>query len=134
MNKILYCPWCEKYVKGVWYSCPFCSAQTIYIKAWDKKSDEEKKEWLKKFPKVDTPRPIKDKSLLREAEKFDKQARAELAQEEARKQYIPRCPTCGCPDVERVGFGEKIVDTAVWGFLARKPKCQFRCKNCGYEW
>lgn len=133
MNKILYCPWCDRYAREPWYHCPFCHSQTIYIKAWDKKSDEEKKEWLKKFQKVDPPRPTKDKSLLREAEKFDKQARAELAQEEARKQYVPHCPTCGCPDVERIGTGEKIADTVVWGFLARKPKCQFRCKACGYE-
>lgn len=68
MNKILYCPWCDRYAREPWYHCPFCHSQTIYIKAWDKKSDEEKKEWLKKFPKVDPPRPIKDKSLLREAE------------------------------------------------------------------
>lgn len=41
---------------------------------------------------------------------------------------------CGCPDLERIGTGEKIASAAFWGLLAKKPKCQFRCKNCGYEW
>ncbi len=74
------------------------------------------------------------KRIQFKATEFDTQYRAELAQEEARKQYVPRCPTCGCPDVERIGAGEKIADTVVWGFLARKPRCQFRCKACGHEW
>lgn len=37
--------------------------------------------------------------------------------------YIPRCPTCGSPDV-------------VYGIMSRGwgPPVQYRCRNCGYEW
>lgn len=73
------------------------------------------------------------KEMQDKANVFDAQYRAELEEKEHPK-YTPKCPTCGCPDVERIGFGEKVVDTAVWGFLARKPRSQFRCKACGYEW
>nr|DAX02634.1 MAG TPA: DNA-directed RNA polymerase II subunit [Bacteriophage sp.] len=133
MKKIGYCHWCNKYADLNYGFCPFCSSQLISISAWNKMTNKEREDWLNRNPRHNPPKKMWGVNLD-SAEKENKQARAELAQEEARKQYIPRCPTCGCPDVERVGFGEKIVDTAVWGFLARKPKCQFRCKNCGYEW
>lgn len=105
---------------------------------WKNADEEGKKKILSEYPQPETYHPMYSKwdhpERLKEADKEDAEIRKILAQEEARKKYVPHCPTCGCPDVERVGFGEKVVDTAVWGFLARKPKCQFRCRNCGYEW
>lgn len=133
-KKISYCPRCDKYVERFVWFCPFCGGMVPKVSVWEKWDDAKRQEFFKDSPHYDPPRPTNDKAELEKAEAFDKQIKEELAQEEARKQYVPHCPTCGCPDVERVGFGEKIVDTAVWGFLARKPKCQFRCKNCGYEW
>ena len=65
-------------------------------------------------------------------EKLDEEKRK--AEEEAAKPvYTPKCPVCGSPDLERIGTGEKIASAAFWGILAKKPKCQFRCQNCGYE-
>lgn len=132
-KKISYCPRCDKYLeKGSWF-CPFCGAMVPKLSIWESWSEEKRNEYLKEAPHFNEPHPDK-KEDVDKAKEFDAQYRAELAQEEARKQYVPRCPTCGCPDVERIGTGEKIADTVVWGFLARKPKCQFKCKNCGYEW
>ena len=133
MKKIGYCYWCNKYADLNYGFCPFCSSQMISINAWNKMSNEERENWLKRNPQHNPPKKMWGVNL-ESAERENKQARAELAQEEARKKYVPHCPTCGCPDVERVGFGEKVVDTAIWGFLARKPRCQFKCRNCGYEW
>lgn len=73
-------------------------------------------------------------SRMHRAERFDKQIKDELAQEEARKQYVPRCPTCHSPDVEKIGTGTKLVDVAILGWASRKPGKQFKCKSCGYEW
>lgn len=132
-KKISYCPRCDKYLeKGSWF-CPFCGAMVPKLSIWESWSEEKRNEYLKEAPHFNEPHPDK-KEDVDKATEFDTQYRAELAQEEARKQYVSRCPTCGCPDVERIGTGEKIADTVVWGFLARKPRCQFRCKACGYEW
>lgn len=132
MKKIGYCHWCNKYADLNYGFCPFCSSQLISISAWNKMTNKEREDWLNRNPRHNPPKKMWGVNLD-SAEKFDKQTRAQL-EEEARKKYVPRCPTCGCPDVERIGTGEKIADTVVWGFLARKPKCQFRCKACGYEW
>lgn len=135
MNKILYCPWCDKYMQDDFIWCPFCSAQAIYFKSWENKTKEEKEEWLKKFPKVDPPRPLfKKERDIRRMENFDIEFRTKLAEEEARKQYTPKCPTCGCPDLDKIGAGEKVASAAMFGLFSRKINKQFRCKNCGYEW
>ena len=133
-KKISYCPRCDKYVERFVWFCPFCGGMVPKVSVWEKWDEAKRQEFFKDSPHYDPPKPIEDKAELEKAEAFDKKIKEELAQEEARKKYVPRCPTCGCHDVERIGTGEKIADTVVWGFLARKPKCQFRCKACGYEW
>lgn len=132
---ILVCPNCGKFKWWPDISCPHCSCIMVNYTRWKNADEEGKKKILSEYPQPDEYHPIAGHpDWLKEADKEDAEIRKILAQEEARKKYVPHCPTCGCPDVERVGFGEKVVDTAVWGFLARKPKCQFRCRNCGYEW
>lgn len=133
MSKILYCPWCDKYVEEPSYHCTFCGSQTIYIKAWNNKSLEEKEEWLKKFPKVEPPRATSSEWILRNAERFDKETKAAIAQEAELAKYVPKCPVCGCPHLDKIGAGSKLIDVAVWGFASKKPGKQFKCKACGYE-
>lgn len=134
---VKYCPFCDKFYSRWDTLCAFCIRDLILYENWTRMKEREQYDWKAKTnPKRNISKIDKEhlKKIQLKATEFDAQYRAELAQEEARKQYVPHCPTCGCPDVERVGFGEKVVDTAVWGFLARKPRCQFKCRNCGYEW
>ena len=80
-----------------------------------------------------------------EAAAYDAKVKAEIQEklnEERRKAeneaakpvYTPRCPTCGSPNIHKVSTTAKLVDAAVWGLLARKPRVQFHCDDCGYEW
>lgn len=133
---VRYCPFCDKYYSRWDLLCAFCIRDNILLIEWNEMTKKQKEEWKNKTKprrSISEINPDTLKKLQKNSNAFDAKYRAELEEKEHPK-YVPRCPTCGCPDVERVGFGEKIVDTAVWGFLARKPKCQFRCKNCGYEW
>lgn len=73
------------------------------------------------------------KEIQDKANAFDAQYRAELEEKEHPK-YVPKCPTCGSPDLEKIGTASKVLDVAFWGFASGKVKKTFHCKNCGYEW
>jgi hypothetical protein len=82
-----------------------------------------------------------DRQLEKDFNDFDAKVRAEReealkpkTQEAAKPIYTPRCPTCGSPNIHKVSTTAKLVDAAVWGLLARKPRVQFHCDDCGYEW
>ncbi|MFQ9889074.1 MAG: hypothetical protein ACLRWM_00465 [Streptococcus sp.] len=61
------------------------------------------------------------------ANAFDAQYRAELEEKEHPK-YVPTCPTCGSPDIEKISGTSKVVDAVVWGIY---PKRQGRRLNAG---
>ena len=73
------------------------------------------------------------KKIQLKATEFDTQYRADLEEKEHPK-YVPKCPTCGSPDLEKIGTASKVLDVAFWGFASGKVKKTFHCKNCGYEW
>ena len=73
-------------------------------------------------------------SRMHRAECFDKQIKEKLAQEAELAKYVPKCPVCKCPHLDKIGAGSKLIDVAIWGWASRKPGKQFKCKNCGYEW
>lgn len=145
---VKYCPYCKKYQPSTFYDCAFCLRKLWLLKDWEETEDEEKEDWLK------YPMPAKDisgidsdlvKKNQNEATAYDTKIKAEIqekldeerrkAEEEAAKPvYTPRCPTCGSPDLEKIGAGAKLIDVAIWGLASRKPGKQFKCKNCGYEW
>lgn len=134
MKEVTYCPYCNKYAEHSLHFCPFCSSQAIFWPSWDKKTDEEKEAWKKKWPQNNPPKPLFSNEVrMRRAERFDKQTKEELAQEAELAKYAPKCPVCGCPHLDKIGAGSKLIDVAVWGFASRKPGKQFKCKACGYE-
>lgn len=145
---VKYCPYCKKYQPSTFYDCAFCLRKLWLLKDWEETEDEEKEDWLK------YPMPAKDisgidsdlvKKNQNEATAYDTKIKAEIqekldeerrkAEEEAAKPvYTPRCPTCGSPDLEKIGTASKVLDVAFWGFASGKVRKTFHCKNCGYEW
>lgn len=132
-KKISFCPRCNKYLeRGTWF-CTFCGAMVPKLSIWESWSDDKKKEYLKESPHFNEPHPDKE-DKIKAAEEFDTQYRTELAQEEARKQYVPTCPTCHSPDIEKISGTSKVVDAMIWGIWSKKAGKTFKCRNCGYEW
>ena len=46
---------------------------------------------------------------------------------------IPKCPTCGSKDLDRITAGDVMKTMFLWG----SPKnfvCKFKCKKCGHKW
>ena len=120
MKKIGYCYWCNKYADLNYGFCPFCSSQMISINAWNKMSNEERENWLKRNPQHNPPKKMWGVNL-ESAERENKQARAELAQEAELAKYAPKCPVCGCPHLDKIGAGSKLIDVAIWGWASREP-------------
>lgn len=141
MEKIEYCPRCDKYLTdrstypGMWF-CPFCCTETVLLSTWNAWSDNRKGRFFSEHTKPS--RQMDDPESIEFATKFDAEYREHLAEEKYRKEhpviYTPKCPTCGCPDLDKIGAGEKVASAAMFGLFSRKINKQFRCKNCGYEW
>lgn len=48
--------------------------------------------------------------------------------------YVPKCPTCGSPDIEKISMGKKAVGGVLFGLLSSDVRKTMHCKNCGYKW
>lgn len=49
-------------------------------------------------------------------------------------QYIPKCPTCQSPNVEKISLSSKVVGGALFGLFSSNVRKTMHCKNCGYKW
>ena len=47
---------------------------------------------------------------------------------------IPRCPTCGSPNVTKISLGAKAVGGAMFGIFSSNVRKSYKCNNCGYKW
>ena len=62
---------------------------------------------------------------------------AEMRKNEQTVQYqprIPRCPTCGSANIEKISFASKAFGATMFGLLSKTATSQFKCRNCGYKW
>lgn len=133
---VRYCPLCDKYYPQNQMLCAFCFRDVILSPKWNSMSQQKKINWkFEHLPQVDISTLSKDslKKMQDKANAFDAQYRAELKEKEHPK-YVPTCPTCGSPDLEKIGTASKVLDVAFWGFASGKVKKTFHCRNCGYEW
>lgn len=48
--------------------------------------------------------------------------------------YLPKCPTCNSPDVEKIGGLERGVSVFTIGIFSKKINKSYKCNNCGYMW
>lgn len=47
---------------------------------------------------------------------------------------VPRCPTCGSTNVERISIGSKAVGGYMFGIFSSNVRNTYRCNNCKYKW
>ncbi len=48
--------------------------------------------------------------------------------------YIPKCPTCGSPNIEKISLTSKAIGGALFGLFSSNVRKTMHCKNCGYKW
>ena len=133
---VKYCPFCDKFYSRWDTLCAFCIRDLILYENWTRMKEREQYDWKEKTnPKRNISEIDKEhlKKIQLKATEFDAQYRAELEEKEHPK-YTQKCPTCGSPDLEKIGTASKVLDVAFCGFASGKVKKTFHCKNCGYEW
>lgn len=50
------------------------------------------------------------------------------------EENIPKCPTCGSTNIEKISLTKKAVGAFGFGLFSKTAKSQFHCKDCGYKW
>ena len=50
------------------------------------------------------------------------------------KSRVPKCPTCGSLNVEKISTGKKIFGGAMFGLFSSDVRNTMHCKNCGAKW
>lgn len=69
-------------------------------------------------------------------ERFKKEYRdlLEMQREQQRQVNMPKCPTCGSTDIQKISTASKVVGASLFGLFSRTAKSQFKCNKCGYKW
>lgn len=107
---------------------------------WKKEQDE----WNAEYEKRKAQRKKEEQQAKIDAENKERIFRAAMHQgasfdaacEAASKgtYNIPKCPTCGSANVERISTGKKVVGAAAFGVLSSDVRNTMHCKNCGMKW
>ena len=140
MGLYRYCPKCGDITcsqKGE--KCNFCNepyAITAY--EWDLNDDRDiYKIILEEYVK---PNPLFDEELYNKRialEKSQQQATLDMMRmekQQAQKANIPKCPTCGSTNVEKISTAQKAFGFALVGLFSSNLGKTMHCKNCGYKW
>lgn len=66
---------------------------------------------------------------------YQKKAEEKSSREDL-SQYVPKCPTCGCPDISRIPSHQSSLDinNSVMAIVTNRTGKTFVCNNCGYTW
>ena len=51
-----------------------------------------------------------------------------------KQQNIPKCPTCGSTNIEKISTAKKAIGFVAVGVFSSNFGKTMHCKNCGYKW
>ena len=135
-----YCPKCGDITcsqKGE--NCDYCNepyVTTAY--KWDLNDDRDMyKIILEEYVK---PNPLFDEELYNKRIALEKKQeeissyRLRMEKQQAQKANVPKCPTCGSTNVERISTAQKAFGFALVGLFSSNLGKTMHCKNCGYKW
>lgn len=146
-----YCPSCGKdYSKFKTQqsimTCEFCGTEIessdMLVSDFGELWEEEKKRLGIDIPQNSEPiERLIIKTFLLDNDKFSEALFNERWHPEQYKsksqpveKNIPKCPTCGSPNIKKISGLSKAGSVALWGIFSRKVHKQWHCDNCGSEW
>lgn len=110
MKKIK-CPSCNKEILDNVRACPYCgfdeiSSYLLYL-------EKEKQSKYIDYTSFHNNVPI---------------------QPQTQQQNIPKCPTCGSTNIQKISTTRRLVTTGLFGLASSNVGKTMLCKNCGYKW
>ena len=136
-----YCPKCGEinFIDSI-TNCHFCNEPyviTDYKWSLDDGDRNMYKIILEEYAK---PNPLFDEELYNKrvgVEKAQQQATLDMMRmekQQAQRANVPKCPTCGSTNVERISTAQKAFGFALVGLFSSNLGKTMHCKNCGYKW
>lgn len=92
------------------------------------------------FEEYVKPNPLFDEELYNKrvgVEKALQEAtsnRLRMEKRQAQRANVPKCPTCGSTNVEKISTAQKAFGFALVGLFSSNLGKTMHCKNCGYKW
>lgn len=120
-----YCPKCGHSFPEDWDECNECEVELIY-EAKDRElnlSQEEQEYYDKKS------RGYLNQEFVKRGESLTFEA---YPYKQNKEQYLPKCPVCSSPNIQKIGALERGTSIAMLGIFSKKINKSFKCKNCGY--
>ena len=135
-----YCPKCGDITcsqKGE--NCDYCNepyVTTAY--KWDLNDDRDMykiilEEYVKTNPLFDEDLYNKRIALEKKQEEISSY-RLRMEKKQAHRANVPKCPTCGSTNVEKISTAQKAFGFALVGLFSSNLGKTMHCRNCGYKW
>ena len=105
MPKVKKCKNCKRKYPKIFIKCPKCNQQLIKLSTENKQLDKQVNE-IKK----------------------------EIQEYQENQSNIPKCPTCGSTNVEKISTTKKAIGFVAVGVFSSNFGKTMHCKNCGYKW
>ena len=138
MSFYRYCPKCGNITcSQKEEKCDFCNESYITTDYEWSSGGSERKKILEEYVK---PNPLFDEEVynLRVGkEKRQQQATLDMMRmekQQAQRANVPKCPTCGSTNVEKISTAQKDFGFALVGLFSSNLGKTMHCKNCGYKW
>ena len=125
--------------------CPHCNSQLemsdiTYENYKSMPKVKKCKNCKRKYPKIFIKCPKCNQQLIKlstENKQLDKQVneiKKEIQEYQENQSNIPKCPTCGSTNVEKISTTKKAVGFVAVGIFSSNFGKTMCCKQCGYKW
>ena len=124
----------------IYLKCRFCNGKVIQI---DKTGEEvlcimcKDENYLENFTKKyigDTFSEEAYNHRLQMIKKENEALRRNHSQSKQQTQNVPKCPTCGSTNIEKISSSKRWLTTGLFGLASSNVGKTMHCKNCGYKW
>ena len=117
--------------------CPYCHDELALGPKLEEYQAFDREEAV--FKRYIAGNTTKEKLYQKRKQSEQRQAEAQLAKREAQRAAqanacVPKCPTCGSTNVQRISTASRLGSTMLFGLASSKIGKTMECKNCGYKW
>lgn len=147
LDKAMICPKCAHIYRSIGAAilkCRYCNTDLV-------QTDIEKGDWMHYVHNIsDDEIESKKIELAKQygANQFNEEAYKERLKKrdeelavfinsspvKSVQQNIPKCPTCGSTNIQKIGTAERVTSVLGLGLFSKKINKTYKCKNCGLTW